>query len=110
MGSCHKVKKIHMTKIQPLFMIKTLRELGTERKAPNQTKSISRKATAKIILSGKRLRAMPPQMSPPKMGRVFKQRGHQKSYTDGKSAQEKGCNFIRHSENVHVSHKILLCL
>lgn len=66
MGSCHKVKKIHMTKIQPLFMIKTLRELGTERKAPNQTKSISRKATAKIILSGKRLRAMPPQMSPPK--------------------------------------------
>lgn len=66
MGSCHKVKKIHMTKIQPLFMIKTLRELGTERKAPNQTKSISRKARAKIILSGKRLRAMPPQMSPPK--------------------------------------------
>lgn len=53
------MQKRHLTKIQPPFMINTLRTLGVEGTFFNLIKFIHTKHTANIILNGERLDAFP---------------------------------------------------
>ena len=53
------MKKKLLTKIQHLFMIKTLQKAGIERTYLNIIKAIYDKPTANIILNGEKLKAFP---------------------------------------------------